>query len=309
VSKSSIRTATLLLTTLWVATLAGVSFSAEIVVQTARGEATVTSHPQRIATLDLNVIENLHALGVEIAGVPQNALPDFLSSVTNSNPARIGTVFEADVEAIKALQPDLIIVASRSRGQLETVSELAPAIDLTPDTDNYVRSALQNLNTLGAIVGEEDKAKVLSEEMLAAINSLKSRFADSGRSLIVLTNAENVMPVVPTSRQGWPYAELGLTPALEDIELRENGRPAPITSEYILEVNPDWIFVVDRSAAINAEGVRAKEVLTNDFIAGTNAAKAGQIVYLDPYVWYLAGNGILSLQNAVHQFNGVLDGE
>jgi len=283
------------------------SYADAVTIQTAKGEVSIATKPASIATLDVNVIENLHALGVMVAGIPDMKLPDYLSDVVDSNPAKIGTLFEADQAAIEKLNPELMIVALRSSGQYDVVSALTTTIDLSPDNDNYVPSALNNLITIGRIVGKEQQAKKLVDDMQDSLAELKQRFAGSGKSLIILTNNQSILPVVPDSRQGWPYKELGLVPAITDINVKDNGRPVPISYEQIRDSNPDWIFVVDRAAATNGKGVRAQQLLDNALITSTNAAKNGRVVYLNPYVWYVAGNGILSLHDAVSQFKEVLD--
>ena len=163
------------------------SYADAVTIQTAKGEVSIATKPASIATLDVNVIENLHALGVMVAGIPDMKLPDYLSDVVDSNPAKIGTLFEADQAAIEKLNPELMIVALRSSGQYDVVSALTTTIDLSPDNDNYVPSALNNLITIGRIVGKEQQAKKLVDDMQDSLAELKQRFAGSGKSLIILT--------------------------------------------------------------------------------------------------------------------------
>ncbi|MEW8986910.1 MAG: ABC transporter substrate-binding protein, partial [Bacillus sp. (in: firmicutes)] len=63
----------------------------------------------------------------------------------------------------------------------------------------------------------------------------------------------------------------------ENLEVSQHGQS--ITFEYILEKNPDVIFVIDRSAAVGGE-VGAKETIENELVKKTNAYKNGKIIYL-----------------------------
>ena len=54
--------------------------------------------------------------------------------------------------------------------------------------------------------------------------------------------------------------------------IKEKGNHGqPVTFEYIKKTNPDWLFVLDRSAAIGEEGKAAKDVLDNPLVAETTA--------------------------------------
>ena len=67
--------------------------------------------------------------------------------------------------------------------------------------------------------------------------------------------------------------------------------------EFVVEKNPDYIFVMDRDAAIATEGAKlAQEIVENELVMGTDAYKNGNIVYLaHPAVWYTAEGGITAL--------------
>ena len=61
--------------------------------------------------------------------------------------------------------------------------------------------------------------------------------------------------------------------------------------------SPDYIFVMDRDAAIQTDGAQlAQEIMENELVMGTDAYKNGNIVYLaHPAVWYTAEGGITAL--------------
>ena len=68
--------------------------------------------------------------------------------------------------------------------------------------------------------------------------------------------------------------------------------------EAWLELNPDWMFVLDKDTAVGKEAVAAQEQMevSNPIIAQTDAFKNGNIVYLTPgAAWYIADGGLTSL--------------
>ena len=80
-----------------------------------------------------------------------------------------------------------------------------------------------------------------------------------------------------------------------DIDTSTHGNEASF--EFIVEKDPEYIFVLDRDAAIQTEGAQlAQEVMENDLVKGTQAYQNGNIVYLaHPAVWYTAEGGITAL--------------
>ena len=65
----------------------------------------------------------------------------------------------------------------------------------------------------------------------------------------------------------------------------------------IVDKNPDYIFVMDRDAAIGTDGAQlAQDIMENELVMGTEAYKNGHLIYLaHPAVWYTAEGGITAL--------------
>ncbi len=83
----------------------------------------------------------------------------------------------------------------------------------------------------------------------------------------------------------------------ENVKVGTHGKS--INSEFILEKNPDYLFVVDRNIIVGNKE-RAQGILDNALVTKTNAATNNKIIYLDPEYWYLAsGNGLESLKTMI----------
>jgi len=78
--------------------------------------------------------------------------------------------------------------------------------------------------------------------------------------------------------------------------------------ETVLEQNPDYIFVMDRDAAIQTEGAQlAQEIMENELVMQTDAYQNGNIVYLEhPAVWYTAEGGITALDTMLVDLESAL---
>ncbi|MFP3421838.1 ABC transporter substrate-binding protein, partial [Bacillus sp. SIMBA_161] len=181
----------------------------------------------------------------------------------------IGTLKEADFEAIHAMEPDLIIMSGRQAEMYNEFSDIAPTIHLGVDTTDYMNSFTTNMETVGEIFGKEAEI----EEELAAINEQiegvqEKTAASEEKGLIVLANEGKVSAYGAASRFGIIHDVFGVKQADEGIEASTHGQS--ITFEYILDTNPDVMFVVDRNAAVGNEA-SAKDSLENELVQKTNA--------------------------------------
>jgi iron complex transport system substrate-binding protein len=270
-----------------------------VTVDTARGPVDVRRNPEKVVVFDLAVLDTLDALDVPVAGVPGTNIPPSLEKYKAEQYVKVGSLFEPDYEAINALQPDLIIVAARSAAKFEALSALAPTIDLTTDPKDYAGSTERNARTLGKIFAKEEEVETRIAALETSIGSLKASAAGIGTGLIVLTTGGKVSAYGPGSRFGQLHAQYGIQPADPDLEVATHGQ---VTSfEYILETNPDWIFVIDRDAAVGQAGQPAAVLLDNELVAKTKAARNGHIVYLDPVKMYLTTSGLRAEEEIVEE--------
>ena len=120
------------------------------------------------------------------------------------------------------------------------------------------------------------------DEKIAAV---KADAADAGTGLVVLTSGGEVTAYGPGSRFGWIHDTLGVTPAVADVEAATHGDA--ISFEFILEANPDWLFVIDRDAATGSGGA---EAVLDRLVQQTNAWKNGHVVYIDGPLYIVNGD-------------------
>src|SRR6056297_3289999 len=78
---------------------------AEITIDTALGDVTLQEKPQSVAAFDIAAIDTLTALGVRIAGAPNNLYVNYLDDVV-ADAEIVGTLFEPDYEKLAILAPD-----------------------------------------------------------------------------------------------------------------------------------------------------------------------------------------------------------
>ena len=283
--------------------LIGSAFAKEVTIPTARGEVTLEAPPAKIAVFDTGSIDTLHALGVKMDGLPDavKVLPYAKSSFEHATP--VGTLFEPNLEALHALQPNLIIVGTRSAKKFDDVSAIAKTIDMTDNGDKLIEDGLKRLESFGQLFDKQAQAGTLKAEIETLYKDTQAAVKGKGNGLIILVNGGKISAFGEGYRLSWIHNSLGIPMA--DPSIKAAGHGKPVSFEFIQKLNPDWLFVLDRIAAIGEEGKSAQEVLDNELVRQTNAWKNGQIVYLSG-ASYLAPGGIeqirMDLTNIKHAF-------
>jgi iron complex transport system substrate-binding protein len=266
-------------------------------IEHVRGRVSLPTAPETVVVFDLASLDVLDALGVKVAGVPRGPKPAYLAKYQDAKYPKMGTLFEPDYEAVSALSPDLIVVGLRSWPKFEALSKIAPTIDLTIDPAHLVDSAKRHALTLARLFGKDAEATARIAKLDAAIGAVRARAATAGTGLIVLTTGGRVSAFGPGSRFGVIHDTFGVKPAAPEIKVGLHGQP--ISFEFIRKVNPDWLFVLDRDAAIDMRGQPSRQLLDNELVHETTAWRKNQVIYLDAASFYLVNGGLTALQAMV----------
>ena len=275
------------------------SAPAEVSVTHAQGETTVPFDPETVVVFDVGVLATLDALDVDAAGVPDAVFPESLARYGEDDVPKVGSLFEPDYEAVAALEPDLIIVGGRSAAVYPQLAEIAPTIDMTVDNADFLPSFEERTTALGEVFGAEDEVAERLDALDARIAEVAEAAPDAGDALFVMTNAAELAAYGPNTRFGLVYDELGLTPADPDLTAADHGDA--ISFEYLAETDPDVLLVLDRDAAIGQSGTAAEQVLDNELVHGTTAWRNDDVHYVDSTVWYIAPNGLPSVEQMVEE--------
>ena len=276
---------------------AGTAAAQDIIVETALGEASVPLVPERVVVFDLASLDTLDALGVTVTGVPDAPFPDYLAAYGEIEKA--GSLHEPDFEAVNALEPDLIIVGGRSSPHTQALSQIAPTIDMSVDEADFVVSATQRTVELGRIFERQAEAEALVRDLEAAVEALRGQASIVESGLIVMATGSRISAYGPGSRFGVLHTDYGVAPARKNLAAAIHGEA--VSFEFIAETDPDWLFVVDRDAAIG-DGAAAA-ALDNELVARTRAWTNDHVVYLDPANWYLVGGGLQAMRRNVEQLS------
>lgn len=269
----------------------------------------VPSNPQRIAVLDMAALDTLDALGVgdRVVGSAKTSL-DYLQSYMNDEVANLGTIKEADLEAVMACEPDVIFIGGRLATSYDALSEIAPVVYLSTDTElGVVESVRKNATTIASLFGLEENVDALMADFDGRIEAL-SQFAEGKTAIVSMVTSGSLNVLGNDGRCSLIGNEVGFENIGVDaaIDTATHGNEASF--EFVVDKDPDYLFVMDRDAAIQTEGAQlAQEIVENELIKGTRAYQDGHIVYLaHPAVWYTAEGGVTALDIMLSDLEGPL---
>ncbi len=253
--------------------------------------------PERIAVLDmasLDILDNL-GMGDRVVGSASTSLEYLTDYVDNEEVANLGTIKEADLEAVMECDPDVIFIGGRLASSYDALSEIAPVVFLSTDSElGVVKSVTKNAETIASMFDLEDEVSKKIEGFDERIEALK-KTAEGKTALVGMTTSGSFNLMGNDGRCSIVGREIGFENLTAAESTSTHGNEASF--ETVVEKNPDYIFVMDRDSAIGADGAQtAKEIVENELVMGTDAYKNGRIIYLEhPAVWYTAEGGITAL--------------
>lgn len=257
-------------------------------------EVTLDKKPEKVVVFDNGFLDTLDALGVEVTAVVQGSMPSYLSKFEDSKYENAGTLFEPDYEKLSSIQPDIIFISGRAAAAYAELSKIAPTVYVGVDNKNFLESFKANVELAGKIFDKEQEAADAFAAYQAKVDEVKAATGASEEKALVVLGSEGALSAYGSgSRFGVVHDVFGAKQADDKIEASTHGMEASF--EYVLDVNPDILFVVDRDAVVNENGESGtKGAIENEIVSGTNAVKNGKVFYLDPETWYLSGGGLQS---------------
>lgn len=285
--------------------LAPAAMAGEVTIHHAQGATVIPATPKSVIVTDWAAFDNLDALGVTVAGVPASNAPRYLADKVAADAQKVGSLQEPDIEAIAAAAPDLVIIGARSRTSYPTLAGLAPTIDNSVDNTALIAGVEKQIREFGQIFDKQTRAEELVAALDAKVAEARAAAQGKGTGLVVVTNGGKLGLYGPGSRISWIYRELGVPSVFDNVDDRDHGGDA-ISFEYLLDTNPDWLFVIDRDAGVGNEG-SAKQLLDNDLIHKTAFWQKNHVVYLEPQAAYVTMHGyqglMIMLDQVIAAFN------
>ncbi|GAB3280900.1 siderophore ABC transporter substrate-binding protein [Microbacterium lacusdiani] len=259
-------------------------------VEDNTGTHTIELPPTSVVATDNRTFETLADWGVELTAAAVSLMPSTVAYKDDASIIDLGTHREPDLEAVVAVEPDLIINGQRFAQFHDDFVALAPdatVLELDPREGEPLDAELARQTTvLGEIFGKQDEAAQLVADLEAAIERAAAAYDADQTVMAVTTSGGEIGYIAPGLGRtlGPVFDILGLTPALEVEGASDDHQGDDISVEAIADSNPDWILVMDRDAAVAADDPAyepAADILENsEALADVTAVKEGNILYM-----------------------------
>jgi iron complex transport system substrate-binding protein len=286
------------------ALVAGPATAAEpISVTHALGTTVIAQPVQRVVALDMNEVDFLDQLGVPVAGMPKDFVPQFLARyMDDAAVIDTGSIVQPNLERVHAAHPDLILITSLQAQHYRELSEIAPTVHFDvvyrDSAAKHIDVIKAHLLTLGRIFAKDALARQQVATLDAKVAHARGVTQDRPeRALVVLHNNGAFSSFGVQSRYGFVFTDLGVKPASPTVETGLHGQP--ISSEFIQQANPDILYVVDRTAVMEHRPLLNAQSLDNPLLRQTHAWKNGRVVFVDAQAWYVMAASPTSIKRVI----------
>ncbi|WP_245160577.1 iron-siderophore ABC transporter substrate-binding protein [Blastococcus sp. CT_GayMR20] len=210
-------------------------------VQHAMGETEIPAEPERVVVLDTGELDSALSLGVTpVGGVTTDVSTGFLSYLAEgaADVERVGTIGEPDLEAIAALEPDLILSNKvRHEDLYDELSRIAPTVF----AERVGAVWEENLLLAAEALGREEQAEQAVDEYQRAAVELGESLDAAGTTVSAVRIVEGTIRVYTrASFIGTVLADAGL----EQLELPTDEVPtfAELSAEELTQVDADIVL-------------------------------------------------------------------
>ena len=247
------------------------------VVTDARGEVEIPVNPQRIVDLSGNS-DILSILGYKVAGTANSDAYDYTKFPSYLEDTLAGAEIVGysmqdtmDIEAILALDPDLIIISSVQEKMYEQLQEVAPTVMIELKQLDWT----EDIADMGRIFDKEEEANAWLEEYKAAASAvgeqIKEMNGEDATYLAFLASGGQIFIFDGAGVGSVLYQDMGLAKP-EGMPEQENISLPVVTYEGLAAIDADYIFAIgtDEDLALleassiyqNIEAVKNGNVIT-----------------------------------------------
>lgn len=266
----------------------------------ARGTTEIVGTPQRVVVLDTGELDSVLALGVTPVGAVTAAgadrLPTYLSDRT-ANVQLVGTIPEPSLEAVAALQPDLILSNEVRHADIyDQLSGIAPTVFAKGVGVTWK----ENLRLAGEALGVPDQADRLLADHTAKAAETGRAFGDPAQVSVSMVrfNGGTVRLYGQKSFIGTLLADAGFARPVE--QQQEESAFLEVAQEQIGIADADLLFY----GAFGQDGTADLAAVTAGPLWRTLPAVAGGRAHqIDDDLWYL-GIGPIAAERTLDELAG-----
>ena len=274
-------------------------------VEHAMGSTDVAGTPERVVVLDTGELDSAIALGVTPVGAVEaitgEGFPDYLAEAAEGVEI-VGSIEQPDLEAIAALEPDLILSSKvRHEAIYDQLSEIAPTVV----TEDVGVAWKENFPLHAEALGRAEEGERLTGEYEAQVAAFKeemgAELAETEVS-VVRSVGDEVRVYLNANFIGTVLKDLGLPrPAAQDVD----DFSLTATLESLDAVDGDVMFL----SRYGADHPILDRLMASPLWDRLGVVRAGRVFEVPDDLWFL-GLGNLAAREVIADLRTLLiDGE
>lgn len=207
----------------------------------------------------------------------------------------VGTLAELSLEAIVALEPDLILAGSlipQIEGLLPELSAIAPVVATYKPSDDW-KTAFTSIASALNRAAEAETFLAEYDERVAAVQALLP--TDGAEANVARWMPQGPVVMMPATFSSRVLADIGFTRPEEIVELAgsHGAHTDPLSLEQLELLDSDWLFL----GTLNPEGATALETArANPLFQQLDVVQQARVVEVDGAVWTSIGGPLAALQ-------------
>jgi iron complex transport system substrate-binding protein len=223
-----------------------------VTVHAANGDLTIARKPTSIVSLSPTATEDLFAIG---AGAQVKAVDKNSDYPANAPHTKLDS-YQLNVESLAAYQPDLVVASNLTNSQIKQLKTLHIATLLQPAAANLTQ-AYAELAELGRATGHAGEAAGEIDTIKRQVSSIVS---GTHKPLTYFYELDQTYYSETSSTFiGQVLKLLGLTSIADSAKgAAASGGYPQLSAEFILQANPDYVFLADTLCCKQSAATLAK---------------------------------------------------
>ncbi len=223
----------------------GATDGAITVTDSSGAEVTLDAAADAIVSLSPTATESLFAIGAgdQVVAVDQYSYYPEEAPVTDLD------ALTPNVEAITTYDPDLVI--AQDPGLADQLAELDIPL-LVQSAATTFDDVYTQIDQLGTVTGRDDEAADVTSRMQSDIDKLVADAPDASGQTYFHELDSTLYSVTGDTFIGQVYGLFGLDNIADAVDEDAGGYPQ-VSPEFVVEQDPDWIFLADASFGESAE--------------------------------------------------------
>lgn len=274
------------------------------VVTDIKGEVAIPTNPERIVDIS-GASDILSILGYEVIGTANSdgydytKFPSYLEDVLgHAEILGYSMLAEMDVEAIIALNPDLIVISTVQEKMYDQLSKIAPVVMVEMKQVDWTEDFMH----VAKVFGEEEKATAWINDYLAKAKEvgerIKETYGEESSYLSFLASGGSLFIFDAAGLGTVLYDDMGLAKP-EGMPQQENISLPVVTMEGLAEIDSDYIFAI-------ATDEDLVQLTQSSIWKNTEAVKEGNVVTLPASPYFNQGYSPIGRMAFVEEIEALL---